>query len=170
MTRPRILVACVGNIFMGDDAFGVEVAGRLAGRGFPDEVRVVDFGIRGFDLTWALLEDYEAVILVDAVPRDGEPGTLYVIEPEKIEQAELPAADLLTTHGMDPAKVLRLARALGSPVRKILVVGCEPKMPSGDDIHMAMSEPVRRAVDDAVPLIESLLAKLLAEKADSHGT
>jgi hydrogenase maturation protease len=80
MSLPRVLVACIGNIFLGDDAFGVEVAQRLAGRGLPEGVRVVDFGIRGLDLTFALLDDYEAVILVDATPRGGDPGTLYVLE------------------------------------------------------------------------------------------
>ena len=82
MTRPaRILIAGIGNIFLGDDAFGVEVARRLVRRRLPDGVRVVDFGIRGLDLTYALLDGYEAVILVDAAPRGGPPGTLYVLEP-----------------------------------------------------------------------------------------
>ena len=80
MTQPHILIACVGNIFLGDDAFGVEVAQRLMRGGLPDSVRVVDFGIRGLDLTYALLDGYETVILVDATPRGGPPGTLYVLE------------------------------------------------------------------------------------------
>ena len=75
MTNSRILIACIGNIFLGDDGFGVEVARRLAGRPLPPEVMLKDFGIRGFDLTYALLEPYELVILVDACPRGGEPGT-----------------------------------------------------------------------------------------------
>ena len=82
MDRPRVLVAGVGNIFLGDDAFGVEVVQRLARRPLPAEVRVVDFGIRGLDLTYALLDGYETVILVDAAPRGGPPGTLYVLEPD----------------------------------------------------------------------------------------
>src|SRR5947209_17090655 len=123
MKHPRILVACVGNIFLGDDAFGVEVARRLARRQ-PPEVRVVDFGIRGFDLTYALLEDYEAVVLVDAVPRGGPPGTLYVLEPDTAEPADAPAT--VETHDMDPMKVLRLVRAMGGRVRRLVVVGCEP--------------------------------------------
>src|SRR5439155_13673490 len=91
MNRPRVLVAGVGNIFLGDDAFGVEVAQRLARRALPPEVRVVDFGIRGLDLTYALLDGYEAVILVDAAPRGGRPGTLYVLEPARGEPPEAEA-------------------------------------------------------------------------------
>src|SRR5436309_933525 len=87
MQSPRILVAGIGNIFLGDDAFGVEVAQRLARRPLPDAVRIVDFGTRGLDLAYALLDGYEAVILVDASPRGGPPGTLYVLELEESEPA-----------------------------------------------------------------------------------
>src|SRR5947209_6163179 len=80
MTQPRLLVAGVGNIFLGDDAFGVEVVQRLLRRPQPDGVRVVDFGIRGLDLSYALLDGYEAVILVDAAPRGAPAGTLHVLE------------------------------------------------------------------------------------------
>src|SRR6476659_8714525 len=108
--RPRVLIAGVGNIFLGDDGFGVEVVQRLAQRPLPDGVRVVDFGIRGLDLTFALLDGYEAVILVDAVPRGGVPGTLYVLEPEP-GAADEPGAPgtMVELHSLDPAKVLRLA-------------------------------------------------------------
>jgi hydrogenase maturation protease len=161
--QPRILVAGVGNIFLGDDAFGVEVVQRLAQRPLPDEVRVVDFGIRGFDLAYALLDRYEAVILVDAVPRGEPPGTLYVLEPilsdlPTGEQAGFP----LDTHSMDPVKVLRLVEALGGRVERLLVVGCEPA-PVGEveDMQAGLSEPVRTAVNEAVGLIESLVDRLL---------
>src|SRR6202030_732892 len=80
--KERILIAGIGNIFLGDDAFGVEVVRRLAARKLPDAIRVVDFGIRGFDLAYALMEGYEITILVDATPRGGQPGTLYTIEPD----------------------------------------------------------------------------------------
>ncbi len=82
--KERILIAGIGNIFLGDDAFGVEVVRRLSrsARKLPDEVRIVDFGIRGFDLAYALMEGYEVAILVDATPRGGVPGTLYTIEPD----------------------------------------------------------------------------------------
>ena len=162
MSHPRILIACVGNIFLGDDSFGVEVARRLMCHHLPEGIRVVDFGIRGLDLTYALLDDYESVILVDAVPRGGQPGTLYVIEPEQADQPDQPGPGLIDVHGMDPVKVLRLARAMGAPARRLLVVGCEPA-PTGDaeDMQMGLSEPVRAAVDEAVGLVTVLATRLL---------
>ena len=172
MTRPRILVACVGNIFLGDDAFGVEVARRLEAVDLPKGVRAVDFGIRGIDLTYALLDDYESVILVDAAPRGGPPGTLYVLEPTA---AEVPGPDgagtLLEGHGMDPAKVLRLASTLGSRVGRVLLVGCEPATGADfDDVQDGLSEPVRSAVVDAIPLILSLVERLLlSEGREAEG-
>ena len=145
MSRPRILVAGVGNIFLGDDAFGVEVARRLMGHDLPEGVRVVDFGIRGLDLTYALLDGYEAVILVDAAPRGGRPGTLYVIEPEQADQPEQPGPGFIDVHSMDPVKVLRVARAMGAPARRLLVVGCEPASAGeAEDMQMGLSEPVAR--------------------------
>jgi hydrogenase maturation protease len=165
MTRQRILVACIGNIFLGDDAFGVEVARRLAGRALPEGVRVVDFGIRGLDLTYALLDGYEAVLLVDAAPRGGQPGTLYVLElPAEVSGEE--AVPLVEGHGLDPTKVLRLAAAMGGRVGRVLLVGCEPATSTeGDEMRDGLSEPVRAAVDGAIPLIESLVARLLRGEA-----
>jgi hydrogenase maturation protease len=163
MTKDRILIAGIGNIFLGDDAFGVEVAHRLAARGQQDGVRVVDFGIRGLDLTYALLDPYEAVILIDATPRGGQPGTLYVLEPttEGLPPAEGPGP-LMEAHGMDPVKVLRLASAMGGRVDRLLLVGCEPgKAGEDDDMTAGLSDPVRAAVDEAVILVESLAARLL---------
>src|SRR5271165_3610783 len=109
--RPgRILIGGIGNIFFGDDAFGVEVARRLSGRPLPEGVRVVDFGIRGLDLAYALLDPYDAVILVDAVPRGGQPGTLYVLEPE-LDAVDAPPP-MVEPHALDPWKVLHLAQSL----------------------------------------------------------
>ncbi|MBV8695618.1 MAG: hydrogenase maturation protease [Ktedonobacteraceae bacterium] len=173
-TTKRILVACIGNIFLGDDGFGVEVAKRLQSRTprpYPPSVEVVDFGIRGMDLAYALLdEDYDALVLVDAVPRGGPPGTLYLIEPdleglspEKGAQAGTVALD---THSMDPVKVLAFALGLGARPIHTLVVGCEPTAILGgeDDIEMQMelSEPVQNAVDEAVKMIDSLIEQLLS--------
>lgn len=160
MTHPRILVAGVGNIFLGDDAFGVEVVRRLTGRPLPDGVRVADFGIRGLDLAYTLLDDYEAVLVVDASPRGGQPGTLYVLEPTIDAESQPPAIE---GHSMDPARVFRLAASLGSPVRRLLVVGCEPGPPAdAEEMAAGLSAPVRAAVDEAIPLIESLVRELLA--------
>ncbi len=153
----RILVAGVGNIFLGDDGFGVEVVRRLAERDLPEGVEVADFGIRGMDLAYALQQDYEAVVFVDATPRGEKPGTVYLIEPEIEEDGEVS----LDTHGMDPVKVLKLARTLGARPTRTLVVGCEPQvLVSGedyDDMLMELSEPVRAAVEEAVKLVESLV-------------
>jgi len=162
---PKILIAGIGNIFFGDDAFGVEVARRLAVRPLPEGVRVVDFGIRGFDLTFALLEDDDAVVLVDAVPKGGVPGTLYLIEPEPADEDEPdPGEWLLDPHSLDPAKVLRAVKALGGRAKHILVVGCEPT-PINDeaDIEPGLSEPVQSVLDDAIAMIETLIDEIRAD-------
>ena len=163
MSRKRVLVAGVGNIFLGDDGFGVEVVRRLTEREMPEGVEVKDFGIRGMDLAYALQEDYEVIVFVDAVPRGEEPGTVYLIEPEIEEDGEIS----LDTHGMDPVKVIKLSRALGAEPARTLVVGCEPQVVlSGedyDDMSMELSEPVHAAVGDAVKLVESLVEEIGGE-------
>lgn len=162
----RILIACIGNIFLGDDAFGVEVAQRLAQRTMPDGVRVVDFGIRGFDLAYALLDDYDATIMVDATPQGGEPGTLYVIEPD-FDNLEALEGQVIETHGMHPLKVLSLVKSLGGQPKHLLLVGCEPGSLGTEDEYMdgymGLSEPVQLAVDGAIGMIESLVEEILGE-------
>jgi len=163
--RPRILIACIGNIFLGDDAFGVEVAKRLASRKLPDEARVVDYGIRGFDLAYALMDGYDVTIFVDATQRGGEPGTLYIIEPDL---NELEAADsqamMVETHGMNPVKVLLMARSMGAQFNRVLLVGCEPAtLGSEEEWQMGLSEPVQAALNKAVEMIESLVTGILNE-------
>src|SRR5581483_4795557 len=103
----KILVAGIGNIFLGDDAFGVEVARRISSQQMPDAVTVADFGIRSYDLAYTLMEDWDHVILVDAVPRGGQPGTVYVIEPDLDDLGE-PDLD---AHTMNPVSVLRVVQA-----------------------------------------------------------
>lgn len=162
-SQPRILIAGIGNIFLGDDAFGVEVVQQLARHPLPAEVRVVDFGIRGLDLAYALLDNYEAVVLVDATPRGGAPGTLYVLEIDPEESIATDEAPAMETHNLDPARVLRLVAALGGKVRQLFLVGCEPGTTATlDDMQMGLSEPVSAAVDEAVLMVESLTARLLA--------
>jgi hydrogenase maturation protease len=154
----RVLVAGIGNVFMADDGFGVAVAERLAERKLPPGVDVVDFGIRGMDLVYALGEGYDVAVFVDAVPRGEEPGTLFVIEPD-LREGEV-AIDF---HGMDPVKVIALARELGEVPERVLVVGCEPKVRmNGDEEEIVgeLSEPVLAAVDGAVELVEDLLGEL----------
>ena len=170
MKRPRVLIACVGNIFLGDDAFGVEVARRLSSRELPGEVRVVDFGIRGLDLTYALLDGYEAVILVDATPRGGTPGTLYVLEPDVNGLPGPGAACLVEGHSMDPVKVLSVVGAMGGKVERLLLVGCEPSTSDDpEEMRDGLSEPVLAALDEAVVLIESLAARLLRGEGVGSG-
>jgi hydrogenase maturation protease len=154
-----VLVAGIGNVFLADDGFGVEVARRLAQRELPPGVKVADFGIRGMDLAYELQEDYDAAVLVDAVPRGQPPGTLYVIEPDLVGTE--PALD---AHAMDPVRVLGLARTLGSLPPRVLVLGCEPgtEMSLDDEeLVMGLSTPVASAIDKAVELAESLVEDLL---------
>jgi hydrogenase maturation protease len=159
---PRILIAGIGNIFLGDDAFGVEVAQRLLRRAWPAHVRVEDFGIRGLDLVYALTDGYDTAILIDAVPRgDGPPGTLYLLEPQLDAQDDSPP--LIEAHAMDPVKVLRTAAAMGGCPRQVFIIGCEPSNPAGADEGeqpMQMAAPVAAAVDEAVKMVESLVEKL----------
>lgn len=159
MSSARILIACIGNMFLGDDAFGVEVARRLAARALPDGVRVVDFGIRGLDLVYALFDGYEAVVFVDAMPRGGLPGTLYVLQPDVVDAD---AGTPTIGHGLDPASVLRLAASMGATVERILVVGCEPEpFDENAERNGRLSPRVQRAVAQAVVMVESLVERLL---------
>jgi hydrogenase maturation protease len=155
----RVLVAGIGNVFLGDDGWGVALAGRLAARALPRGVDVVDFGIRGMDLAYAMQDDYVAVVFLDATARGEPPGTLYVIEPE-LDDIEL----TVDAHGMDPVKVLGLARTLGAEsLPRTLVVGCEPqtRMSAEDEqIVVELTEPVRASLDEAVGLVEELLTDL----------
>jgi hydrogenase maturation protease len=155
--RPHTLIAGVGNIFLGDDGFGVEVAQRLAGRELPAGVRVADFGIRGVHLAYELVDKgYESTILVDATPRGGEPGTVYLIEPELDESDETAGMDMADAHEMDPRAVFGMVRTLGGTPGKILVVGCEP---ASIEEEMGLSEPVAAAVEEAITMILDLVGR-----------
>ena len=164
MSVPRVLVAGIGNIFLGDDAFGVEVVRRLARRALPDYVRVVDYGIRGLDLAYALLDDYDLAILVDAVGQGEVPGTLSLIEPEP-DEADGSQMAMMDGHGMNPMRVLEMVQALGGRPRHVLIVGCEPEA-LGDEFEgsMGLSAPVESAVGGAIAMVESLIAKLARER------
>jgi hydrogenase maturation protease len=157
----RTLVAGIGNIFLGDDGFGVEVARRLAERPLGDGVRVADFGIRGFDLAYALLDGYDHVILVDTVARGGAPGTLYLLEPEIEGHGGGAGAEpslAIQGHALVPSRVLELVRSMGGSLGNVRVVGCEPAtLPAGDDVRVGLSERVTAAVDAAVALVQELL-------------
>lgn len=162
MIPPRILVAGIGNIFLGDDAFGVEVVRRLSRRALPDYVRVADYGIRGLDLAYALLDAYDLAILVDATQQGDEPGTLYILEPESDHGDSGNVA--MDAHGMNPMRVLETVKAMGGQPKRLLVVGCEPAT-LGDEIEgaMGLSPAVESAIDGAIAIVESLIAKAAQE-------
>jgi hydrogenase maturation protease len=163
MTPPRILIAGIGNIFMGDDGFGSEVARRLLARAFPDHVRVVDFGIRSYDVAYALMDGYDVSILIDATPQGGAPGTVYAIEPDLTElDAMAPSGVAVDAHTMSPMHVLRLVKALGGEIQKLLLVGCEPAdLGPPEEGKLGLSEPVEAAVDKAVEVVEKLVAEIM---------
>lgn len=183
---PRVLVAGIGNIFMADDAFGPEVVAAMRGRNLPPGVHIADFGIRGMDLAYRLLDGFDVAVLVDAAPRGREPGTLQVIDPGPLPAGADRGRDALPqAHGMDPVQVLALARQLGpvrptfsgprrptgqdlgdgaQPLPRVLVLGCEPAVRMrGDepDVVVGLSGPVRSAVPEAADLLDSLVRELL---------
>jgi hydrogenase maturation protease len=162
----RILVAGVGNIFLGDDGFGVEVALALSKRPLPESVSVKDFGIRGFDLAYALLDPWDAVIIVDALPRGEAAGTLYVMEPDLAALPGVASADTaINPHGMDPVRVLNLAASQGTISAQVLVLGCEPQ-DFGDQLEgrMGLSAPVQAAVEEAAKMVLELAARIATTK------
>lgn len=159
--RPRVLVAGIGNVFLGDDAFGVAVVERLTKRTLPESVRVADYGIRGFDLSFAMLEDWETVVIVDAASRGGVPGTLYVIEADVEAEGVAARPDNQSGfqgHLMTPAAVFALVRSLGGSPRRVLVVGCEPEsLGPENEGRMGLSDTVLRVVPAAADCVERLV-------------
>lgn len=156
----KILIGGIGNIFLGDDAFGCEVVRELSTRSWPGEVRVKDFGIRSYDLAYALASKYDAVILVDATPQGEPPGTVYLIEPDlaRLCHFESAAGD---PHNMNPVRVLQMAGTLGGGPARLYLVGCEPGNVGGDSGCFGLSAPVQAAVPKAVGMIESIVGNLL---------
>lgn len=158
---PKILIAGIGNIFLGDDGFGVEAIRQLAGRKFPEHVKVADYGIRSYDLAYALLDSYDVVILVDASPRGGTPGTLYVIEAQPDKDTAAPAPD---AHSMNPVSVIQLAKSMGPISCRIFLVACEPATLGGEEGFMGLSEPVSAAIPEALKLIDGLVDRISERK------
>jgi hydrogenase maturation protease len=158
----RILVACIGNIFLGDDGFGVEMAHQLHLAPLPRQVTVIDYGICGFDLAYALIEPWRAVILVDAINRGGAPGDLYLleVEPRAFE------ADAVDPHSMDPLRVFTLALSFGEITAPVYVLGCESAVVNDDfGGRMGLSEPVSAALPQAQSMVQRLIRDLLAQPA-----
>jgi hydrogenase maturation protease len=148
----RTLVAGVGNLFLGDDGFGPEVARRLTGTGLPDGVKVVDYGIRGMHLAYDLLDGYEMLVIVDAVSRGGAPGDLVVLE---VGEDDLGSGDF-DAHGMEPTAMLASLGSLGGRLPRTYVVGCEP---AAVDEGIGLSPPVAAAVERALELVAGLVAR-----------
>ncbi len=162
----RILVAGVGNRFCGDDAFGVEVVLRLLReRKLPVAIDVVNFGVRGLDLAYALSDGYDCAIIADAAARGERPGTVSLLEPElTLSRADAPPVALESAYGLDPEKVLGLVTMLGAGCGRILFVVCEPLDLGGDDGAMGLSDIVAAAVQPSVELIERVVLSLLQEE------
>lgn len=155
----RVLVAGVGNIFLGDDGFGCEVARALAREPLPDRVRVVDYGVRGLHLAYDLLEGYAALVLVDTIRGGQGPGSVQVLE---IGAEHLEAPGGVDAHGMRPTEVLATVEALGGGPPRTFVVGCEPRT---TEESIGLSEAVARSVGTATAAVHSLLAHELADPA-----
>ena len=156
--KPRVLIAGIGNIFQGDDAFGVEVARRLLAGGSVTSAEVRDFGIRGIDLVFAFLDGYDLVVLVDAVSRCCDPGTVFVIEPdlsgfEESTPADIAAA-MLDGHSLYPLQVLGQATRMGARFGKVIVVGCEP---ASIEENADLSPQVEAAIEPAISKIMFLV-------------
>jgi hydrogenase maturation protease len=156
----RVLVAGVGNVFLGDDAFGVEVARELLRRPPLPRVTIRDFGIRGLDLAHTLLDGFDALLLIDTVQRGHAPGTLSVLDPDFTPRDATPEL-LGPSHGVDPCRVFALVQALGGALPMARLVGCEPLgFGSDEEPMLELSEPVRDAVARAVPLVEEIACEL----------
>lgn len=159
----RVLVAGIGNVFLGDDGFGVEVVNRIDATTLPPSVEVADYGIRGIHLAYELLDlRHDTLIMVDAVPLDGPPGTLAVLQVDDAAEATSSGSGRISPggspmavdgHSMHPQAVLDLLRELGGKIDRVLVVGCRP---ATVDEQMGLSEPVQAVVDDAVALVTAL--------------
>lgn len=154
----KVLIACIGNIFLGDDGFGVEVARRLSQRRLHSDVVVKDFGIRGFDLACALTEPWDLVIMVDAMSRGSEPGSIYVMELDDDCSA---SDEIMNAHGLHPARAVELARTMGEVSAHLLLVGTEPAELGGEDGQMELSPVVASVVESACNIVEEIAGEFL---------
>jgi hydrogenase maturation protease len=152
MSSNGILVAGIGNAWLSDDGFGGEVAKRLEARELPEGVAVFDFGTGGLDLAYEVMRGYEALVLVDVSRQGGEPGTLYVMEPDQDEiNAGIEEGEQIDPHGMDPQTVLRFVKTMGGWPGKVVVVACEPDVV--EEMGMGLSDSVAASVDKAVEVV-----------------
>jgi hydrogenase maturation protease len=154
-----ILVAAIGNLWLGDDGFAGEVAKRLRERDLPTDVAVADFGTGGLDLAYEVMRGYDALVLVDVTRQGGDPGTLYVmdVDPESIEGG-IDDGVQIDPHGMDPETVLRFVKATNGWPGKVVVIACEPEQV--EEVGIGLSAPVEAAVEGAVQLVVETVEEL----------
>ena len=159
-----ILVAGVGNAWLRDDGFGGEVARRLAQRKLPEGVSVMDAGTGGLDLAYEVMRGYDALVILDISTQGGEPGTLYVIEPDEDSiKGAIDDGEAINPHSMDPQTVLRFLKSTGAWPSRVIVIACEPD--DVDDVGWGLSDPVKEAVDRAVELVVATIDDLRAHTA-----
>lgn len=163
---PSILIAGVGNIFLGDDAFGSVVVDRMANSNLPLQARIVDFGIRGFDLSFELLKNYDLVIFIDAISKGSGPGSISVLE---ITPANVPDTSAPDAHGMVLAKSIELARTMGARFGKLCVIGCKPEtVEPKQNGEFALSASVAAAVEPAIQLVHLVVKEFLESKEEKN--
>jgi hydrogenase maturation protease len=156
-----ILVAGVGNAWLRDDGFGGEVARRLSERELPDGVSVMDAGTGGLDLAYEVMRGYDALVILDVSKQGGEPGTLYVMEPDEDEvQGGIEDGEVINPHGMDPQTVLRFVKSIGAWPGRVVVIACEPA--EIEEMGWGLSDSVSEAVERAVDLVLETVADLLS--------
>jgi hydrogenase maturation protease len=157
-----ILVAGVGNAWLRDDGFGGEVARRLAERELPPAVSVMDAGTGGLDLAYEVMRGYDALVILDVSRQGGEPGTLYVMEPDEDSvQGAIEDGETINPHGMDPQTVLRFVKSIGAWPGRVIVIACEPA--EVEEMGWGLSDEVRDAVDRAIDLVVETVGELRAE-------
>jgi hydrogenase maturation protease len=160
----QILVAGVGNAWLQDDGFGPVVVERLSGRDLPPGVTVMDFGSGGLDLAYEIMRGYDALVLVDVSRQGGEPGTLYVLEPDPADYgAPIEDGEMISPHGMDPQTVLRFVTAVGNFSGKVVVVACEPG--PIEDLAVGLSAEVEGVIDRAIEVVMEQVADLRTDAA-----
>ncbi len=160
----RILVAGIGNAWLGDDGFGGEVTKRLNERELPPEAAVFDFGTGGLELAYEVMRGYDALVLVDISQQGGEPGTLYVMEvAEDSVPGQVEDGDAINPHAMDPESVLRFVKLMGGWPGKVVVVACEPG--NVEEMGMGLGDAVGGVVDSAVELVLSQIEELRHDAA-----
>jgi hydrogenase maturation protease len=165
----QILVAGIGNAWLRDDGFGGRVAEALSQRELPDGVTVLDFGTGGLDLAYEVMRGYDAMVLVDVSRQGGEPGTLYVLEPDPSEITPIEDGELISPHGMDPKTVLRFVRTVGGWPGKVVVVACEPAGEGPGEMGLELSPEVAAAVERAAELVLETIGELRTDAAYAEG-